>query len=65
MPCFVFLSLLYTGCLDQKWPTMEQYLKSNSVKALYILILQILLKKFDIGAIVQIRDNQFSKPLLA
>ena len=29
---------------------MEQYLKFNSMKALYILILQSLLGKFEIGA---------------
>ena len=50
IPCFVFLSLLYTGCLEQKWQTMEQLLKFNSMKALYILILQSLQGKFDIGA---------------
>ena len=49
-PCFGFLSLLYTDCLEQKWQTMEQYLEFNSVKALYVLILQSLLRKFDIGA---------------
>ena len=50
MPCFGFPSLLCTGCPEQKWQTMEQYLEFNSVKALYILILQSLLRKFDIGA---------------
>ena len=50
IPCFGFLSLLYTGYLKQKWQAMEQYLKFNSMKALYILILQSLQGKFDIGA---------------
>ena len=38
MPCFGFLPPLYAGCLEQKWQTMEQYLKSKSMKALNILI---------------------------
>ena len=62
IPCFGFLSLLYTGCLKQKWQAMEQYLKFNSMKALYILILQSFQESL---ILVQIRDNQFSKPLLA
>ena len=33
--------------MKQKWQTMEQYLKFNSMKALYILILQSLQGKFD------------------
>ena len=48
--CLGFLSLLDTGCLEQKWQTMEQYLKFNSMKGLYILILQSLQGKFKIGA---------------
>ena len=61
MPCFGFLPSLYTSCLEQKWQTMEQYLKSNSMKALTIFILQASLSLI----LVQIKDNQFSKPVLA
>ena len=50
---------LYRGCLEQKRQTMQQYLKFNSMKALYILILQSLLRQFDSGISVQIGDNYF------
>ena len=50
MPCFGFLQLLYTGCLEHKCQTTEQIVKCDSKKALYILILQSLWRTFDIGA---------------
>ena len=58
IPCFGFLSPLYTGCLEQKWQPVEHYLKFNSMKALHILILQSLQGMFDL---LQITDNQFFK----
>ena len=42
MLCFGFLSLLYTDCTGQKGQTMGQHLKCDSIKALYIPILQSL-----------------------
>ena len=49
IPCFGYLSLLYTDYPEQKCQTMEQYLKSES-----LILVQI-----------RDKDNQFSKPLLA
>ena len=48
IPCFEFISLYIQAAW--KWQTMEQYLKFNSMKALYILILHSLQGKIDIGA---------------
>ena len=44
MPLFGFPSLLYRDYLEQKCQTMEQYLKSDSINAMFILILQSLLE---------------------
>ena len=46
--CFEFISLYIQAAW--KWQTMEQYLKLNSMKALYILVLHYLQGKFDVGA---------------
>ena len=56
MPCFGFLSF-FSDYPEQKCQTLEQYIKSDSIRPPHILILRSLWRKFDIG--VNMRQSIF------